>query len=433
MTQAAPMTALPALMASIRQQALDGELVVEQLEGARRLTWSRGNLIHLGSDVAAEQFRNHLLRQGILNLKEHSELLANQELQGLEEKVIQWGMMTVQERDCHQLSLQEQILIHALEQAVIQLTWNSGPPPAGPDHELPLKIEHRNFIWNTFQEAKNLSTLLDLLQGQPTWQWQGRPQLLETLADLPLNPATAYALSFLGSEPVSFDTFVSLSQLPEEVAGRLIVTLWVMGALTLTQGSLPRVGPGIQVLPSAGLIPREAARPSPSPAPPPLEPPAPLPVQAAPPPAEAPSPDSAPKARKLLLEARKLVLQERTGEAIRALEQAAQLGPEGDGAFDIYLLLGQLRMGNPAWSSRAIDAFQAASRLHPQAAEPWARMGELYHHKGFASNALACFQRALELDPSVPIPAAINLQEMAATQPPDPAHSLLSRLKSLWT
>ena len=449
MTQAVPTTVLPALMASIRQQALDGELVLEQLEGTRRLAWSQGDLVQLRSDVNDEQLGPYLLRQGILNLKDHSELLTNNEFHGLDEKVIQWGMMSVQERDCHQLSLQEQILIHALEQPVLQVSWKPGASAAGRGQELPCKVEHRGFIWNTFQEAKTLFGIQDLLQEEAGWQWEGRANLLDTVADLPLNPATAYALSFLGSEPISFDTFVSLSQMAEADAGRLLLSLWVLGALTLTKGPLPTVGPTTRSsLPIAGLVPREpqprlAATPAPVPAfspdlvraPEPMpEPPAGLAdLPAAKAPALAPSPEGALRAKKLLMEAKKLLLQERTGEAVRALEQAAQLGSEADCGFETYLLLGRLRMANPAWSSRAIDAFQAASRIQPQAAEPWASMGALYHRKGFASNALACFQRALELDPSVPIPADINLHELAAAPPVGaPAPSLVTRLKSFW-
>jgi tetratricopeptide (TPR) repeat protein len=77
------------------------------------------------------------------------------------------------------------------------------------------------------------------------------------------------------------------------------------------------------------------------------------------------------------------------------------------------MLLGRLRLSNPAWSTRAIEALQVASRLNPRAAEPWALMGELYHRKGFRANAQGCFRRALELDPSVAVPAGWSLEDPA--------------------
>ena len=96
-----------------------------------------------------------------------------------------------------------------------------------------------------------------------------------------------------------------------------------------------------------------------------------------------------------------------------ALEQSLKLDPDSPKAFEAWLLLGKLRLGNPAWSTRAIEALQAASRLQSKSAEPWALMGELYLRKGFKANALGCFKKAIELDPSVPIPPELNLAENA--------------------
>jgi len=109
--------------------------------------------------------------------------------------------------------------------------------------------------------------------------------------------------------------------------------------------------------------------------------------------------------------AKSLLVQDRMAEAIRMLEQSVQLDPESDGAYEPWLLLGKHRLSNPAWSTRAIEALQAASKLRPKAAEPWALMGEIYHRKSFKANARACFKKALELDPSVPIPPDVNLKE----------------------
>lgn len=110
------------------------------------------------------------------------------------------------------------------------------------------------------------------------------------------------------------------------------------------------------------------------------------------------------QARRMHLKAKSLLLQERMAEAVRMLEESVRLNPAQEGAFEAWLLLGKVRMANPAWSSRALEALQKASRLKPQQGEPWGLMGELYHRKGFKANAVACFKRALELDPSVPIP-----------------------------
>ena len=97
------------------------------------------------------------------------------------------------------------------------------------------------------------------------------------------------------------------------------------------------------------------------------------------------------------------------------------------------MLLGRLRMSNPAWSTRSIDALQTASRLRIKAAEPWASMGEVYYRKGFKANAIACFNRALELDPSVPIPPDVDLQEEVNTNPnqPQPVGSIFKRFKAM--
>jgi cytochrome c-type biogenesis protein CcmH/NrfG len=123
---------------------------------------------------------------------------------------------------------------------------------------------------------------------------------------------------------------------------------------------------------------------------------------------------------------------DRTVEAVRTLEQVVQLDPDLDVSYDAWLLLGQLRLANPAWSTRAIDALQHASKVRPRAALPWATMGELYHRKGFEANAAACYRKALELDPSVPIPPDVDLDAVEQAQPaPQPKKGLLGRLGSI--
>ena len=124
---------------------------------------------------------------------------------------------------------------------------------------------------------------------------------------------------------------------------------------------------------------------------------------------------------------------DRTVEAIRSLEQLVQLEPDPDSAFEAWLMLGQLRMVNPAWSTRAIDALQNAARLRPRAAIPWANMGEVYLRKGFQANAAACFLKALELDPSVPVPRDVDLTAPQEAPPPVPPVNtgLLNKFRSI--
>ena len=333
-------------------------------------------------------------------------------------------------------------MIHALEHPILLMTWNPDSTGEKLSDDLHLKLDHRHFIWFTFQEAHNLQETIDLLFERNDWKWEGIPGLLESLADLPLNPGSAYALSFLGSEPISFETFLALSNLPEEEAARMILTLWAVGVLTLAQGELPSP---IELAAPAGPQP-SPGEPAPPPETPPSLPPEPepLPRPAPEPPLEAPplfpeflnleaglearlprplppeGPHPLERARILYRRGHMLQSQNRTAEAIRCLEQSVQLDPASEASYTTWLLLGRLRMSNPAWSTRTINAFQAAARIKPGSAEPWVGMGEVYQRKGFQPNANACFRRALELDPSVPIPqdAGVPAPELV---PPRPA------------
>ena len=455
MTPASQTSNLPAIVAALRQERLDGELLLEQNDGNRRLYWRSGELMHLQSEVAGEQFGHSLLRQGILDYPALQRLLASEERFRLGEKVVQWGLMTLAERDEHLRQLQEQVMVNALEHPVHRMRWNPGPLTLRLSEDLQLQSDYRHFIWTTFQEAHHGEELLGLLQAQPAWAWSGIPSLLETVADLPLTPATAYALSFLGSEPISFETFLSISDLDDEEAARVLFSLWAVGALVL-QGDLPTAGWAAS--PATGDPARAATpRPEPEPLPPPVTPqapprpastpiptppavpepeedrrPAPPSARAAPPPAAPPRPGTPmERARALQRQARQLRDQDRVGEAIRCLEQSVQLDPGSDHAYGVWLLLGQLRMSNPAWSTRAVPALQAAARLRPRAAEPWISMGEVYFRKGFRTNAAGCFRKALELDPSVPIPADVDLKHLEAEPAPEAPTSLFSRFRSI--
>ena len=130
----------------------------------------------------------------------------------------------------------------------------------------------------------------------------------------------------------------------------------------------------------------------------------------------------------LLQQAEGLETQGRTSEAIRALEQAIKLDPDSPKSFGIWMMLGDLREGNPAWSTRAIEAYQAAARAQPKKGEPWLRMGQLYYRKGFGTNAIGCFRKAMDLDPSLEMPDhALSVEHAAA-----PKEGVMDRLRGFF-
>ncbi len=137
------------------------------------------------------------------------------------------------------------------------------------------------------------------------------------------------------------------------------------------------------------------------------------------------------RARKLVRAASNLLAQERPGDAIQALEQSVRLDPDSPAAYAAWLMLGKLRTTNPAWSSRAMEALQTASKLDPKAAEPWAVMGEIYHRKGFRANAKGCFKKAIELDPSVPVPPDFVMEDREPESEEKPQGGMLGKLKGL--
>jgi cytochrome c-type biogenesis protein CcmH/NrfG len=120
-----------------------------------------------------------------------------------------------------------------------------------------------------------------------------------------------------------------------------------------------------------------------------------------------------------------------TIEAIRSLEQAVRLQPAGDSAFEAWLMLGRLRMANPAWSTRAVDALQNAARIRPRAIEPWTTMGEIYHRKGYKGDAATCYRKARALDGSVFVPPDVDLNAPAASPArTGPAHGILEAFRT---
>lgn len=478
--EARPRHFLPALMGSLHQQRAEGELVLEQNDGTRRLYWKGGNLVDLRSDAVGEQFGNFLIRRGVLDMAALKELLADGEGARMGDRVVQWGLMTVAERDARLHELLGSVLLHAMEHKILKVSWL---PTSVLDKklsgDLAFHLDHRRLVWGAFQSAKIGRELEEMFRHEPDWRWGARPDLLDSLSDLPLTPALAYALSLLGSEPLGYDTIGSLSGLPADESARLVATLWALGGLKLAQGELPPL-PKVSRTPSPAPRPPRDMEPTveiimePEPAPAPEEedpepiliiqedfppPPVPRTLRPLPPPPaetmERPAPQPAPpapqptpaevpplpaeadeeslsapeRARRLLAKAKSYVLQGRISEAIRALEQSIKLDGESPAAYEAWLTLGRLRLGNPAWSTRAVEALQVASRARPGAAEPWVLMGELYHRKGFHANAQGCFRRALELDPSVAVPPDYAGDE--DSNPPPGQSGLMGKLRTM--
>ncbi|MFN7959470.1 MAG: tetratricopeptide repeat protein [Holophagaceae bacterium] len=420
---------LPALMGSLHQQRAEGELVLEQNDGTRRLYWADGDLKYLRSDAVGEQFGNFLIRRGVLDMASLKELLADGEGSRVGDRVVQWGLMTVEERDERLHELLGSVLLHAMEHPILKMTWIPGPLDANLSGDLQFRLDHRWLVWDTYQSAKIDRELVEMFRSEPDWRWKALPNLLDALSSLPLTPTLAYALSLLGTEPLGCDTIASLTGLPQEQAAKLVATLWALGGLDLVRGDLPLLPkeepPPPAVTPAAVPEPvlelelEHDSEPEPilliqeDLIPPPahfhsdsleLDLPEPTPARLPSIPMEEAEPSAPERARRLLVKAKSYMMQDRTSEAIRSLEQAIKLDGDSPGAFESWMLLGRLRLSNPAWSTRAIEALQVASRLNPRAAEPWALMGELYHRKGFRANAQGCFRRALELDPSVAVP-----------------------------
>ncbi len=473
MPEVRPRHFLPALMGSLLQQQAAGELVLEQNDGTRRLHWRNGRLHHLRSDAVGEQFGNFLIRRGVLDMASLKELLADGEGSRVGDRVVQWGLLTTTERDEQLHELLGSVLLHAMEHPILHMTWLPAAPGEGIAMEHQFQLNHRRLVWDTFQSAQIDRELIEMFRSEPDWRWQACPDLLESLSDLPLTPSLAYALTLFGTEPLGCNTIAALAGLPQEEAARLVATLWALGGLSLVSGALPLVPreppaspPPAVIEPPPVLIPPPVPVPEveaedelepepeflvdPEPEPEPLLlaqedllPPAPalafpplaleaLVPQPTPPSVEEGSMTPHERARRLLVKAKSYVMQERTSEAIRALEQAIKLDGESPAAFESWLLLGRLRISNPAWSTRAIEALQVASRLNPRSAEPWALMGDLYHRKGFRANAQGCIRRALELDPSVAVPAGWSRPEPAEPAAREGKGGLMGKLRGMF-
>ncbi|MDE3244801.1 MAG: tetratricopeptide repeat protein [Acidobacteriota bacterium] len=467
---------LPALMGSLRQEAQNGVLVLEQSDGTRYLYWVNGNLVYLKSEVAGEQFGNYLIRRGVLDWDALQELLADSSGVRFGDRLVKWGLLNEKERDDHLYTLMRQILLNAMEHPIVEMKWNDASLGGDLDLDLYFPLDYRRMVWETFQELATLSDVCDLFKSSTDWRWEAPPELLDSLKDLPLTPQMAYVLTFLGKDPMGFETLVSLTGMEEVETARLIVTLWALSGLNLAKGEMPSpvkhrkptqpitppMVPILQPVTAASasnpaVVP-PVRQPDPAPkiemAPPPektirLEFDAPAPAAQAPimepaigqdqaessaseDPQETISPEQ--NALKVYKRAKYLLLQDRTSETVRLLEESVKLDPEGAVAYDSWLLLGRLRMANPAWSVRAMDALQSANKLRPKAGEPYALMGELYHRKGFKREAAQNYRRAIELNPLLPIPQEVDMTALEETpeEAPKPKPSFWQHLKAWW-
>jgi len=448
---------LPALMGSLHQQKAEGELVLEQNDGTRRLYWLNGDLGHLRSEAVGEQFGNFLIRRGVLDMAALKEVLRDGEGTRMGDRMVQWGLLKQEECDAYLRELFGSVLLHAMEHPILKLTWIPGVLEASLRGDAQFHLDHRGMVWEAFQNAQIDQELVEMFRSEPGWRWQAVPNLLEVLSDLPLTPTLAYALSLLGTEPLGCDTIASLTGLSEEKAARLVATLWALGGMSLVQGQLPLVpvvepelpesptAPAVDIALDLELEPYAELDSDTEPGVLPArdrqlhaaafeqQEPAPTAAMTSSDPHEEAELPVAERARRMVIKAKSLIMQDRTSEAIRALEQAIKLDGDSPGAFDSWILLGRLRLSNPAWSTRAIEALQVASRLNPRAAEPWALMGELYHRKGFHANAQGCFRRALELDPSVAVPVGWALEDPGQSAPKDGQSGLMGKLKGIFS
>lgn len=462
---------LAAMLGFLHQAQAEGELVLEQNDGTRRLYLKDGELCYLCSDAVGEQFGNYLIRLGVLDYSALKDLLAEDGAR-VGDRVVQWGLLTEEQRDTRLRELFGNILLHAVEHPVLTMTWNPGAVGGSLGQDLQFHLDHRRLVWDVYRQMQTLDRLVEKFESESEWKWRSQGGLLDALADLTLTPRLAFAISQLGREPMSFATFVSVTGLDEAEAARLLATLWALGGLELEGGADSFPGTPQQKERRRTPAPKAAAEPpSPAPALPPPEP-APAALQAEadeepvfesveeqtearagepsgalpllglstaparrPPktPASAQVPEDGVdspqmKARALFFQAEGLETQGRTSEAIRALEQAIKLDPDSLRSFEAWMLLGDLRQGNPAWSTRAIEAYQAAARAQPKKGEPWVRMGQLYHRKGFSTNATGCFRKAMELDPSLEMPDhALSVEPAVA-----PKEGVMGRLRGLF-
>jgi superkiller protein 3 len=89
----------------------------------------------------------------------------------------------------------------------------------------------------------------------------------------------------------------------------------------------------------------------------------------------------------------------RKGQNDAALEEAKKIVLEMPGNAQAQLVLGRLYLRKGDWAG-AVGALEQATRLAPDVAEAWARLGTAYQYVHKSPDALAAYRRAVELDPA---------------------------------
>ncbi|MCA1732742.1 MAG: tetratricopeptide repeat protein, partial [Acidobacteria bacterium] len=54
---------------------------------------------------------------------------------------------------------------------------------------------------------------------------------------------------------------------------------------------------------------------------------------------------------------------------------------------------------NPKWRREAVEAFQRALSIDPNAVDALLSLGDLYKNQGMTARAIACYEDALQIDP----------------------------------
>ena len=96
------------------------------------------------------------------------------------------------------------------------------------------------------------------------------------------------------------------------------------------------------------------------------------------------------------------ILQRKWSRAVRVLVKAAEANPEN---VMLWVNLGAAQLGNlqtagPQQQARAIRAYERALQLDPVAPNVHYHLGLIYQDQGNFAQAIAMFQRALEVRPS---------------------------------
>ena len=96
------------------------------------------------------------------------------------------------------------------------------------------------------------------------------------------------------------------------------------------------------------------------------------------------------------------VLQRKWNQAVKVLNEAVKLHPANAMLWTNLgaAQLGRLETAGPQQQAKAINAYQRALQVNPQAPNVHYHLGLIYKERGELSRASAFFQRALEVNPA---------------------------------